>query len=68
MGSVKMRKLMSVSIVGVMMLTLIVGLFGGIFEDGRGEIVYDPLANTIYVNNTNSCEYYLCKQYKQFFI
>ncbi|UCE39153.1 MAG: PKD domain-containing protein [Thermoplasmata archaeon] len=49
-----MRKLVSVSIVGAMMLTLIFGLFGGVVEEGKCEIVYDISTNTIYVNSSDS--------------
>ncbi|UCG69722.1 MAG: PKD domain-containing protein, partial [Thermoplasmata archaeon] len=45
-----MRKLISVTIVGVMMLTLIVGLFGGVVEEGQSSATYDPITNTIYID------------------
>ncbi|MEE9150968.1 MAG: hypothetical protein V3U20_03945, partial [Thermoplasmata archaeon] len=47
-----MRKLVSVTIVGVIMSTLILGLFGGVVEEGRATATYDSGTNTIYVYDT----------------
>lgn len=44
-----MRKLVSVTMVGVMMLTLFFGLYGGVVEKGKGTATYDSGTNTIYV-------------------
>jgi hypothetical protein len=53
MGSVAMRKSLSVALVGLMLLSLF-GFYGGFVEEAEGEISYDIISNTIYVNNVDT--------------
>ena len=49
-----MRKLVSATLVCAMMLTLFLGLFGGVVEEGSGPSTYDADSNTIYVNGNGN--------------
>ncbi len=48
----EMRKFVTVIIVGAMMLTLFLGLFGGVVEEVEGSATYDTGTNTIIVTDS----------------
>lgn len=48
MGSVVMRKTLSIALVGVMILSLF-GFFGGVVEEVESAVIYDSNNNTIYI-------------------
>ena len=50
MGSVAMRKPITIALVGVMLLSLFV-YFGGVVEEVEGDATYDSGSNTIYIND-----------------
>jgi PKD repeat protein len=53
MGSVAMRKTLSIALVGFMVLSLF-GFFGGVVEEVEGSATYDSGNNTIYINGPSN--------------